>query len=103
MKFIAKPFPFQTVSGDPFPNSEYHEYGDYKIHYRIDPAKTVTPVAKAFLIHGFACNTRFYDEMVEHLTAAGISCLRVDLPTSGSRRENTKASTTSPRPRSSRR
>ena len=34
MKFIAKPFPFRTVSGDPFPNSEYFEMGDYKIHYR---------------------------------------------------------------------
>lgn len=79
----AKPFPFQTVAGDPFPNSEYYEFGDYKLHYRIDPAKTVTPVAKAFLLHGFACNTRFYDEMVEHLTAAGISCLRVDLPDFG--------------------
>ena len=55
MKFFAKPFPFQTVSGDPFPNSKYYEMGDYKIHYRIDPAKTVTPVAKAFMIHGFAC------------------------------------------------
>ena len=42
MKFIAKPFPFRTVSGDPFPNSEYYEMGDYKIHYRVDPAKTVT-------------------------------------------------------------
>lgn len=79
----AKPFPFETVSGNPFPNSEYYEYGDYKLHYRVDPAKTVTPVAKAFLIHGFACNTRFYDEMVERLTAAGISCLRVDLPDFG--------------------
>ena len=83
MKFIAKPVPFRTVSGDPFPNSEYYEMGDYKIHYRIDPAKTVTPVAKAFMIHGFACNTRFYDELVEKLTAEGISCLRVDLPDFG--------------------
>lgn len=81
--FRAKPFSFETVSGNPFPNSEYYEYGDYKLHYRVDPAKTVTPVAKAFLIHGFACNTRFYDEMVERLTAAGISCLRVDLPDFG--------------------
>lgn len=79
----AKPFRFQTVAGDPFPNSAYYEIGDYKIHYRIDPAKTVTPLAKAFLIHGFGCNTRFFDEMVERLTAAGISCLRVDLPDFG--------------------
>lgn len=79
----AVPFPFQQVKGDPFPNSEYYEYGDYRIHYRIDPAKTVTPVAKAFLLHGFACNTRFFDEMVERLTAEGISCLRVDLPDFG--------------------
>ncbi|MBP5459204.1 MAG: alpha/beta hydrolase [Clostridia bacterium] len=79
----AVPFPFETVSGNPFPNSEYYTYGDYKLHYRVDPAKTVTPMAKAFLIHGFACNTRFYDEMVERLTAAGISCLRVDLPDFG--------------------
>ncbi len=67
----------------PFPNSEFYEIGDYKLHYRIDPAKTVTPSAKAFLIHGFACDTSFYDEIVEKLTADGISCLRVDLPNFG--------------------
>ena len=79
----AKPFAFETVKGDPFPNSDYYVYGDYKIHYRVDPAKTVTPAAKAFMVHGFACNTRFYDEMVERLTAAGVSCLRIDLPDFG--------------------
>ena len=80
---IAKPREIVTKEGTPFPNSHYYEYGDYRIHYRVDPAKTVTPVAKAFMIHGFGCNTRFFDEMVEHLTAAGISCLRVDLPDFG--------------------
>ena len=75
--------------GQPFENSRYYREGDYAIHYRIDPACTPTVRGKMFMIHGFACNTTFYDEMVEIYTHYGFTCVRVDVPNCGnSTREN---------------
>ncbi|MBQ8063515.1 MAG: alpha/beta hydrolase [Clostridia bacterium] len=78
----AEVFAFETRPGDPFPNSQYFELGDYKIHYRVDPAEG-KQIAKAFLLHGFACNTQFFQEMVDILTKQGITCVRADLPDFG--------------------
>ena len=36
-----------------------------------------------FMIHGFGCDTTFFDELVERYTKAGIKCVRVDLPDFG--------------------
>ncbi|MDO5452582.1 MAG: alpha/beta hydrolase [Eubacteriales bacterium] len=68
--------------GEPFANSQYYKYGDYDLHYRIDPAKG-TEKAKMFMIHGFGCDTTFFDELVERYTKEGIKCVRVDLPDFG--------------------
>lgn len=68
--------------GYPFANSEYFSHGDYRLHYRIDPAKG-TEKAKMFMIHGFGCDTTFFDELVEIYTKDGIKCVRVDLPDFG--------------------
>ena len=68
--------------GDPFANSQYYKYGDYDLHYRIDPAKGKEK-AKMFMIHGFGCDTTFFDELVERYTKEGIKCVRVDLPDFG--------------------
>lgn len=77
------------VDGQPFENSRYYREGDYAIHYRIDKAATPTIRGKIFMIHGFACNTTFYDEMVEIYTHYGFTCVRVDVPNCGfSTREN---------------
>ena len=56
--------------GEPFANSQYYKYGDYDLHYRIDPAKG-TEKAKMFMIHGFGCDTTFFDELVERYTKEG--------------------------------
>ena len=76
----TQPLPF--TDGKPFANSKYFTYGDYKLHYRIDEAKG-TEKAKMFMIHGFMCNTEFFNELVEDYTKAGIRCVRVDLPNFG--------------------
>ena len=68
--------------GDPFANSQYYKYGDYDLHYRIDPAKGKEK-AKMFMIHGFGCDTTFFDELVERYTKEGTKCVRVDLPDFG--------------------
>ncbi|MBO4382460.1 MAG: alpha/beta hydrolase [Clostridia bacterium] len=78
---------FET--GKPFANSEYFEYGDYHLHYRIDPAKGAEK-AKMFMLHGFGCDTTFFDELVERYTKAGIKCVRVDLPDFGYSTRETK-------------
>lgn len=77
------------VDGQPFSNSHYYKEGDYSIHYRIDRATTPEVRGKIFMIHGFACNTTFYDEMVEIYTRYGFTCVRPDAPDCGySTREN---------------
>ncbi|MBP5273194.1 MAG: alpha/beta hydrolase [Clostridia bacterium] len=70
------------ADGQPFANSRYFASGDYHLHYRVDPAKG-TEKAKMFMVHGFGCNTTFFDELVELYTAAGIRCVRADLPDFG--------------------
>lgn len=75
--------PNPGVDGQPFQNSRYYREGDYSIHYRLDFAKTPQPIGKMFMIHGFACNTTFFDEMVELYTGLGFTCLRVDAPNCG--------------------
>lgn len=83
------PIVLTFTPGQPFANSQYFEYGDYRLHYRIDPAKG-TEKAKAFMLHGFGCDTTFFDELVEEYTAAGLKCVRVDLPDFGFSTRETK-------------
>lgn len=79
-KIVLKDLVFRE--GEPYANSQYYVTGDYHLHYRIDPAKGAEK-AKMFMIHGFGCNTTFFDELVERYTGAGIKCVRVDLPDFG--------------------
>lgn len=80
---VVQPVEMQQVDGVPFDNSKYFEYGDYKLHYRIDEPKTKKVRGKMFMIHGFGCSTSFYDELAEEYTAKGFRCVRVDLPDFG--------------------
>lgn len=80
---VVKPVEMQQVDGNPFDNSKYFAYGDYKIHYRIDEPKTKKVRGKMFMIHGFGCSTTFYDELVDEYTEKGMKCVRVDLPDFG--------------------
>lgn len=79
------------VNGQPYPNSYYYHEGDYDIHYCIDLPEAGKPVrGKLFMIHGFACNLTFYDEMVEILTRNGFICVRPDVPNCGFSTRETK-------------
>ena len=41
----TEPIRLKFQDGDPFANSQYYKYGDYDLHYRIDPAKGKEKVA----------------------------------------------------------
>lgn len=79
----AKETPIPGVDGQPYANSQYFTSGKYTLHYRFDPAKGYEARGKIFMLHGFACNTTFYDELVEIYTKQGFDCLRVDSPNFG--------------------
>ncbi len=72
----------RAEAGWPYANSQYYKEGEYALHYRIDEAKGEEK-AKMFMIHGFACSTALFDELVDIYTANGIKCVRVDLPDFG--------------------
>lgn len=74
--------PVKAEAGWPYENSQYYKEGDYALHYRVDEAKGEEK-AKMFMIHGFACSTALFDELVDIYTAEGIKCVRVDLPDFG--------------------
>ena len=77
--------------GKPYVSSHYYHEGDYHIHYQVDfPAAGVPVIGKMFMIHGFACNSTFYDEMVEILTKKGFICVRPDVPNCGFSTRETK-------------
>ena len=87
----ARETPLNPVNGYPYPNSYYYHEGDYDIHYQVDFPVAGTPVkGKLFMIHGFACNSTFYDEMVEILTKQGFICVRPDVPNCGFSTRETK-------------
>ncbi len=72
----------KQIKGWPYANSEYFTFGDYKLHYRIDRPKGKEK-GKLFMIHGFGCDTTFFNEMVEEYLKKGMRCVRVDLPDFG--------------------
>lgn len=85
----AVPVQQKFEDGHPFANSLYFKKGDYHLHYRIDEAKGKEK-AKMFMVHGFACDTEFFDEVVDIYTKNGIKCVRVDLPDFGYSTKETK-------------
>ncbi|GEM_PF-906310 len=81
----------EPVNGKPYENSYWYNEGDYNVHYQIDfPEAGVPVIGKLFMIHGFACNTRFWDEMVEILLKKGFICVRPDVPNCGFSTRETK-------------
>ena len=47
---VVQPVEMNQVDGNPFDNSKYFTYGDYKLHYRIDEPKTKKVKGKMFMI-----------------------------------------------------
>lgn len=76
-----------AAENKPFEDSEFFEYGDYSIHYRVWDAEN--EIGQIFMIHGFALSSYCWTELAERLVAAGYTCVMADLPDFGySSREN---------------
>lgn len=73
----------------PYENSQYFEYGDYAIHYRISPAEGEMK-GRILMIHGFLCNTYSWRNMADKLSKAGYECVMVDVPDFGYSTRETK-------------
>lgn len=66
----------------PYNDSQYFEYGDYSIHYRVIPSQT-TFKGRILMIHGFLCSTYSWQNMAAELSVDGYDCVLVDLPNFG--------------------
>lgn len=66
----------------PYDNSEFFTYGDYKIHYRVEPAKGEFK-GRIMMLHGFLCSTFAWRNMVAELSSQGYECVTADLPDFG--------------------
>lgn len=66
----------------PYEDSEYFEYGDYDIHYRVIPAKGEQK-GRVMMLHGFLCSTYAWRNMADILSAEGYECVLADLPNFG--------------------
>lgn len=66
----------------PYENSEFFSYGDYEIHYRVEPAKGEFK-GRIMFLHGFLCSTFAWRNMAKNLTEEGYECVLADLPNFG--------------------
>lgn len=73
----------------PYEDSQFFEYGDYEIHYRIIPAQAEKK-GRIMMLHGFLCSTFAWRNMAAELSKEGYECVLADLPNFGySTRETT--------------
>lgn len=73
----------------PYPDSQFFEYGDYGIHYRIIPAKSDFK-GRILMLHGFLCSTFSWQNMADEMSSDGYECVLVDLPDFGYSTRETK-------------
>ena len=66
----------------PFADSRYFTYGDYRLHYRIVPAKGEEK-GRILMLHGFLCSTYAWRNIASAMSAQGYECVLVDLPDFG--------------------
>lgn len=66
----------------PYPDSQFFEYGDYSLHYRVIPTEG-TFKGRILMLHGFLCSTYSWQNMADLLSAEGYDCMLVDLPNFG--------------------
>ena len=76
------------TSFKPYEDSQYFEYGDYDIHYRVIPAKGQQK-GRIMMLHGFLCSTYAWRNLAAQLSENGYECVLADIPNFGfSTREN---------------
>ena len=79
----------------PFENSAFFAYGDYRIHYRVFPAENEKD--QIFMIHGFALSSYCFVALAEELVKAGYTCVLADLPDFGYSTRDTQDTAKLPR------
>lgn len=65
----------------PFEDSQFFDYGDYSIHYRVWEA--AEPKGQIFMIHGFALSSYCFTALAAILRDNGYTCVLADLPDFG--------------------
>lgn len=66
----------------PYEDSQFFEYGDYEIHYRVIPAEGEMK-GRIMMLHGFLCSTYAWRNMAPILAKEGYECVMADLPNFG--------------------
>ncbi len=66
----------------PYEDSQFFEYGDYDIHYRVVPAEGEMK-GRIMMLHGFLCSTYAWRNMAPILAKEGYECVMADLPNFG--------------------
>ncbi len=79
----------------PYENSEFFDYGEYTLHYRVLPAREEK--GKIMMLHGFAESTYCWQNLAAILTENGYTCVLVDLPDFGYSSRETKDTDRLPR------
>ena len=65
----------------PFENSAFFNYRDYRIHYRVFPAENEK--GQILMIHGFALSSYCFVALAKEMVQAGYTCVLADLPDFG--------------------
>ena len=65
----------------PFENSAFFSYRDYRIHYRVFSAENEK--GQILMIHGFALSSYCFVALAEEMVKAGYTCVLADLPNFG--------------------
>lgn len=86
ISILFSSFSLLAVAADtsykPYEDSQYFEYGDYDIHYRVIPAEGQFK-GRIMMIHGFLCSTYAWRNMAANLSAEGYECVLADVPNFG--------------------
>ena len=87
--------PVFAVYETPFEDSQFFEYEEYSIHYRVWEAED--EIGQIFMIHGFALSSYCWVELAGRLVANGYTCVMADLPDFGYSTRETAAMKKLPR------
>ena len=80
----------------PYEDSEFFDYGEYELHYRVLPAEGEEK-GQIMMLHGFAESTYCWTNLAAILTENGYTCVLVDNPDFGYSSRETKDTAKLPR------
>lgn len=95
LMLFAAAIPAFAAYETPFEDSQYFEYGEYSIHYRVFEAENEK--GQIFMIHGFALSSYCWVELATILVENGYTCVLADLPDFGYSTRETASTNKLPR------